>query len=128
MSILVVDDDYLVRMLTAGVLTDAGFKVVEASNTMEALRLFGDGVKFRAIVTDVEMPGPENGYGLAARARLTCPTVALLIISGRSPPKSSFLPSRARFLSKPTPAALLISELHHVIAANFSGGRTASVR
>ena len=88
MSILVVDDECLVRMLTAGVLTDAGFTFVEASNAVEALHLFGDGERFRAIVTDVEMPGPENGDGLAARARLTCPAVALLIISGRSQPRT----------------------------------------
>jgi CheY-like chemotaxis protein len=70
MGILVVDDEPLVRIPAAEVLRDAGFDAIEASNTAEALHLFGNGVKFRAIITDVEMPGSEDGYGLVRLARL----------------------------------------------------------
>jgi CheY-like chemotaxis protein len=68
MCILVVDDEALVRMTT---LRDAGFTVIEASNTCDALRKFGDGLAFRGLVTDIEMPGASNGYVLAGRVRET---------------------------------------------------------
>ena len=47
MCIMVVDDEALVRMATADTLRDAGFVVVEASGTCEALLKFGDGLVFR---------------------------------------------------------------------------------
>ena len=117
MSILVVDDEALVRMTTADTLRDAGFIVVEASNTCEALFKFGDGLVFRGLVTDVEMPGASNGYVLARRARATKPDLAVLVISGRVSPEGHELPIHGIFLTKPVEPTRLVSELRRAIDA-----------
>ena len=115
--ILVVEDELLVRRETVQTLTDAGFRVLEASNAAEALCLLGNGNTVRAIVTDVVLPGAANGYWLAWRVRATRPDVALVVLSGRVAPGPSSLPPDTRFLSKPVGAARLLAELRGVIGA-----------
>jgi CheY-like chemotaxis protein len=117
MCILVVDDEALVRMTTAGTLRDAGFTVIEASNARDAIRKFGDGLAFRGLVTDIEMPGTANGYVLARRARATKPGLAVIVVSGRVCPEANDLPIRGIFLAKPVEPILLVSELRKAIEA-----------
>ena len=121
MCILVVDDEALVRMTTADALRDAGFTVVEASNTRDAISKFGNGMGFRGLVTDIEMPGTSNGYVLAAHARATKADLAVVVVSGRVCPPSSCLPIHGRFLAKPVEPALLVSELRKAIDAMSNG-------
>lgn len=115
MCILVVDDEALVRMTTADILRDAGFTVVEASSTADALSKFGDGMAFRGLVTDIEMPGTSNGYVLATHARATKADLAVVVVSGRVCPQPSNLPIHARFLAKPVEPTRLVSELRKAI-------------
>jgi two-component system, response regulator PdtaR len=117
MCIMVVDDEALVRMTTADTLRNAGFIVVEASNTCDALLKFGDGLVFRGLVTDVEMPGASNGYVLARRARATKADLAVVIVSGRVCPDAHELPIHGIFLGKPVEPILLVSELRKAIEA-----------
>jgi CheY-like chemotaxis protein len=115
MCIMVVDDEALVRMATADTLRDAGFVVVEASSTCEALLKFGDGLVFRGLVTDVEMPGASNGYVLARRVRATKADLAVMIVSGRVCPEAHELPIHGIFLAKPVDPTRLVSELRQAI-------------
>jgi CheY-like chemotaxis protein len=115
MCILVVDDEALVRMTTADILTDAGFTVVEASSTADALSKFGDGIAFRGLVTDIEMPGTSNGYVLATHARAIKPDLAVVVVSGRVCTQPSNLPIHGRFLAKPVEPTRLVSELRKAI-------------
>jgi CheY-like chemotaxis protein len=117
MCILVVDDEVLVRMDTADTLRDAGFIVIEASSACEALRKFGDGLAFRGLVTDVEMPGASNGYVLAERARATKADLAVVVISGRIRPEARDMPIYGRFLAKPVQPFQLVLELQKAIDA-----------
>jgi len=117
MCIMVVDDEVFVRMETAEALRDAGFTVVEASSTCEALSKFGDGLGFRGLVTDVEMPGASNGYVLAERARATRSDLAVVVTSGRVCPQPHDLPIHGLFLAKPVNPIQLVSTLREAIAA-----------
>ncbi len=117
MCIMVVDDEALVRMATADTLRDAGFTVIEASSTCDALRKFGDGLAFRGLVTDIEMPGGSNGYVLAGRARATKADLAVLVVSGRVCPRPGDLPIHGRFLAKPVDPTQLVAELRKAIDA-----------
>ena len=121
MCIMVVDDEALMRMATADTLRDAGFTVVEASSTCDALSKFGDGLAFRGLVTDVEMPGASNGYVLAARARATKADLAVVVVSGRVCPEPRDLPIYGRFLAKPVEPTVLVSELRKAIDAMSNG-------
>ena len=81
-TVLLIDDEDLVRTLTAEMLTDLGYAVVEASSAAEALsRLHEPGISL--IVTDHLMPG-MTGTEFAREARARGHSAPVLIISGYS--------------------------------------------
>jgi CheY-like chemotaxis protein len=63
-TILVVEDEMLIRMSTTATLEDAGFLVLEASNSAEALAILSHHGEIRVMLTDVNMPGTMNGLPL----------------------------------------------------------------
>jgi PAS domain S-box-containing protein len=82
-SVLLVDDDALVRMCTADMLADLGYAVVEAASAGEALQLAGAGQRFDILVTDHSMPG-KSGTDLAHELRAQRPRLPVLIVSGHA--------------------------------------------
>ena len=80
-TVLLVDDEELVRMSTATMLSDLGFRVLEAASGEEAMRMIREGVKADVLVTDHLMPG-MTGTELARAVREMRPDVRVLIISG----------------------------------------------
>jgi PAS domain S-box-containing protein len=78
---LLVDDEDLVRMTTADMLTDLGFEVVEANSAEDAMRLLHAGATPDLLVTDHLMPG-MSGADLAGHARALRPKLPVLIVSG----------------------------------------------
>jgi YesN/AraC family two-component response regulator len=80
-TVLLVDDEELVRMSTAHMLVELGFVVAEASSAEEALRIVdGDGL-IDVLITDHLMPG-MTGVDLAYATRERRPEVSVLVISG----------------------------------------------
>lgn len=55
-TVLIVEDEILIRMLLADTLLDEGHDVIEAGNVLEAVAILGQR-KIDAVVTDVDMPG-----------------------------------------------------------------------
>jgi CheY-like chemotaxis protein len=96
--VLVVDDDEVVCRITARVLVDAGFSVVEAHSGEEAVALLStlDG-SVQLVVSDIAMPG-ITGPELAALMAERWPTTPILLISGQGGPPPGF---PAPFLPKP---------------------------
>ncbi len=78
---LLVDDEALVRMSTADMLSDLGFSVREAGSAEEALRLIDDGLDIDVLVTDHLMPG-MTGVDLVRALHRRRPSAPALIISG----------------------------------------------
>ena len=97
-TVLVVEDDFLVRLCAADALSDAGFDVLQAASGPDALRLIEDG-PVEVVFTDINMPGAFDGAGLARRVRHRWPEVALVITSGRGHPEQDL--GDACFLPKP---------------------------
>jgi signal transduction histidine kinase len=81
LSILVVDDETLVRLGTAEMLRDLGHRVIEAEGGAEALMMLGQQPGIEAVVTDYKMPRMD-GAELARRVRETRPDMPILLISG----------------------------------------------
>ena len=79
--VLLVDDEELVRLATADMLSDLGYDVVEAKSAEQALRLIAEGLILDLVVTDHLMPG-MNGVELARHIRSERPAVPVLIVSG----------------------------------------------
>jgi PAS domain S-box-containing protein len=78
---LLVDDEELVRMSTADMLTDLGYYVIEAASAEQAMRLFQAGEQFDLLVTDHLMPG-MSGADLARAVRTANPGLPILLVSG----------------------------------------------
>ncbi|WP_404477317.1 ATP-binding protein [Novosphingobium sp. BL-52-GroH] len=80
-TVLVVDDEDLVRASTVHMLSELGYSVVEAASGEDALRIFHDDASIDLLVTDHLMPG-ITGTDLAARIKNVRPQIRVLIISG----------------------------------------------
>ncbi len=80
-TVLLVDDEELVRASTAEMLVDLGYAVVETSSAEEAMRLIGQGLRPDVLVTDHLMPGMD-GVELARVLMEQLPALRPLVISG----------------------------------------------
>jgi PAS domain S-box-containing protein len=81
-TILVVEDDPLVRNYVATQLASLGYTAITAANAAEALARIDDGEPFDLLFTDVIMPGAINGRQLADEALRRRPGIAVLFTSG----------------------------------------------
>jgi signal transduction histidine kinase/ActR/RegA family two-component response regulator len=81
LSLLLVDDEDLVRFATAELLRELGHQVFEAASGAEALERLGDGLTVDAVITDYKMPRMD-GAELARRIREHQPGLPVLIITG----------------------------------------------
>jgi CheY-like chemotaxis protein len=81
-TVLVVEDDALVRAHVERQLVDAGYRVVTADSGAAAVPILESGVPIDLLFTDVIMPGGINGRELAERARRIRPTLPVLFTSG----------------------------------------------
>lgn len=105
---LVVEDETVIRMETADLLTDAGFDVLEAWNGATALRQLERRPEIGLLVTDVHMPGDLDGFGLSRLVAERWPAIALVVVSGAARPGPGDLPSGARFIAKPFSARTVL--------------------
>ena len=108
-TVLIVDDEDLVRMVGSDILQDGGYRVLEASNAAEALRRREGDDQGRILFTDVNMPGTPDGLGLAKLVTERWPCVKVLVASGQVLPRPQDLPDEGRFLSKPYRAEDLLA-------------------
>jgi len=99
--VLVVEDEFLVRMNAVSLLEEAGFGVLEASNADAAIALLESRKDIRIVFTDINMPGSMDGLRLAHAIRNRWPPIELVLTSGRMGVRNEDMPERGRFLSKP---------------------------
>ena len=97
-TVLVVEDDFLVRLCAADALSEAGFNVLEAGSGPDALRIL-EGGPVDVVFTDINMPGAFDGAGLARRIKNRWPATAVVVTSGRGCPEEDL--GEALFLPKP---------------------------
>ncbi|MGV8953899.1 MAG: GAF domain-containing protein [Cypionkella sp.] len=81
-TILVVDDEPLVRMVAVEVLQELGYHVVEAGDGPQALQILESNRAIDLLVTDVGLPNGMNGRQLADAARVSRPRLQVLFITG----------------------------------------------
>ena len=99
-TVLLVEDEVLVRMMLADQLREAGCTVVEASDADEALLLLRQNlVRIDLVISDVRMPGSMDGLGLARVIRSECPELKIILMSGHHRPLEG--PDYDAFFPKP---------------------------
>ena len=83
-TLLVVDDDPMLRDVETQLLRLQGFKVLEAANAVKALRLAREAAAIHLLITDYSMP-QVNGLELTHRFRAVHPRTPVLMVSGSLP-------------------------------------------
>lgn len=68
-TILVVEDEFLIRFMLADSLREIGYQVLEAANGAEGLDILLSGQAVDLLITDVRMPGEVNGMALTREAK-----------------------------------------------------------
>lgn len=116
--VLVVEDDWLVRRLVSTGLRSAGFRVIDAASTQEALAVLDEhGEPPELLVADVVLPG-IGGVELAERLRERFPRLRVLFISGYGEGAGAGSWDRiadAAFLAKPFAPAELIGRIRSLM-------------
>jgi signal transduction histidine kinase len=117
-TILLVDDEPLVREATRRTLRSLGYQVVGAKNAEDALRLIAEqGEGIRLVITDVMMPG-MNGLELARELGKLRPSLKVLFISGYTAgvlTERGFLSENVDFVQKPVSRDALAQRLRELL-------------
>lgn len=103
-TILVVEDEVLVRLVIAEYLRECGYKVHEAANADEAVAVLeAPGVSVDIVFSDVVMPGSMDGFGLAKWVRAHYPKINVILTSSvdRSADIAGMLCEAGPLLQKP---------------------------
>ncbi|MFO0555716.1 MAG: ATP-binding protein [Polyangiaceae bacterium] len=114
-SILLVDDDALVRKTTRRVLERLGYSVTVAADGASALQLAETtATPFAAVITDMSMPG-MSGSELVTQLRERQPSLGVLVVSGNPPPEVETV-ARSAFLQKPFTIESLAARVREVLS------------
>ena len=117
-TVLVVEDEFLIRMLVADHLRDAGFVVIEAFNGDEAIDILATGAAIDLVFTDVRMPGSADGMDLLAFVQSTRPDLPVLMTSGHLEPELAYAGGAQRFLSKPCDPDFVVAAIRKAVGSD----------
>jgi CheY-like chemotaxis protein len=115
--ILVVEDDFLIRIGAVEMIETAGFDVIEAANADDAIKILEVRLDITVVFTDIQMPGSMDGLKLAAAVRGRWPPIKIIATSGRVDVKGVDLPEGGRFLPKPYSSAEIVGALRELTVA-----------
>jgi len=109
-TVLVAEDEPMIRMALIDALEEEGYLVIEAGNVLEAVVALGRN-RIDILITDIDMPGGLNGLDLARLVRTHDKAIRTLVTSGGHSPGYDDLPEGACFLPKPYRLDDVISRL-----------------
>ena len=118
-TILVVEDDAQVRATVVALLTDLGYRVLQAPDAQQALAIIESGAAVDLLFTDVVMPGELRSPELARRAKLVQPALEVLFTSGYTDNgivHAGRLERGVALLSKPYSREDLARKIRHLFA------------
>jgi CheY-like chemotaxis protein len=99
--VLVVEDEFLIRMNTIDMVENAGFETLEAGSADEALEILGRHPEIAIVFTDINMPGSLDGLDLAETVAQNWPSIRVVLTSGRYLLRDEALPNDDWFIPKP---------------------------
>jgi CheY-like chemotaxis protein len=98
-TVLIVEDEVLIRDFVSEELMEAGFEVVQVGSADEAIAVLEARQDVHLVFTDIDMPGSMDGLKLAAAVRDRWPPVHIIITTGKARPMT--IPANALFIPKP---------------------------
>jgi CheY-like chemotaxis protein len=81
--ILIVEDEFLLRLDSAETIEHAGFEVIQGANADEAIAILNARLDIHVVFTDIQMPGSMDGLKLARFVRNRWPPIKIVAASGR---------------------------------------------
>ena len=101
-KILIVEDEFLIRLTLLEVLMDEGYDVLESENGPDALALVQSDASISLLLTDIQMPGGLDGHAVARRARELRPDLPVIFMTGAPDNADGQVPgTRNMYLAKP---------------------------
>jgi CheY-like chemotaxis protein len=101
-TVLVVDDEPIVRGVIAQILQDFGYRVLEACGLLDAQRRIGTDEKINLLIADFSMP-ESNGLALAQWLQGRCPDLKVLLTTGELWELANQLGDQSRVAVLPKP-------------------------
>ena len=115
-TILIVEDEALIRFHLADFFADAGYRVSEAASADEAIAILDRDGSIRVVLTDVQMPGSMDGLKLAHYVRDRFPPAVLVVTLGVLSFTASELPAESFFVSKPFDPRRVLDRIERLAA------------
>lgn len=100
-TVLVVEDDPLLRKVAVDMLQGAGISVLEAGTADAAWNILQSEPGIDTLFTDINMPGSMDGLDLAGRVAERWPKIRLVVTSAGHGLCDDDMPAYGRFLMKP---------------------------
>ena len=116
--VLVVEDEFLLRMDAVDVISAAGFEVLEAANADQAIHILESRFDITVVFTDIQMPGTMDGLRLAAAIRGRWPPIKIIATSGHVNVTHGDLPDGGRFVPKPYSPRQITGVLRELIGGH----------
>lgn len=116
-TVLVVEDEMVLRMRAVDIVEDAGFVAVEAVNADQALLILEKRSDISMLFSDIQMPGTMDGLKLAHAVNERWPNIKIILVSGQITPTEAETPPESKFFGKPLEAVQMIAELQEMVGA-----------
>jgi CheY-like chemotaxis protein len=120
-TVLVVEDEALLRLVAIADLEDAGMTTLEAENGNQALDILAAHKDIDIVFTDIDMPGGINGIELADFVRQHYPHIRVIVASGLSNIENTALHETIPFYAKPYDMMRIIEQMQAADPAPLSG-------
>jgi CheY-like chemotaxis protein len=118
-TVLIVEDDVMVRTTLAETLSELGYRIIEADDADAALAVLEGGVVTDLILSDLSMPGSMDGLEFASIARSRFPELPVILTTGHIDVLGSkALPRDVAVLSKPYTRGDIAAAARHALARN----------
>jgi two-component sensor histidine kinase/ActR/RegA family two-component response regulator len=114
-TVLVVEDEMVLRMRAVDIVEDAGFNPLEAVNADEALAILESRSDISLLLTDIQMPGSLDGLKLAHAVHSRWPAIKIILVSGQVNLSDAEKPIDSRFFGKPLETEQMIAELREMV-------------
>ena len=121
-TVLVVEDEVLIRLMIADALRAQGIAVIEASNGDEAMHVLQSALPVQLLLTDIHMASEFDGLALAHAARAARPGLKLIVASSHEA-NDEVTNLADAFFSKPYELSAIVNRVKSLLKEGQHGGQ-----
>jgi two-component system, response regulator PdtaR len=117
-TVLMVEDDTLLRHTTAEVLRESGYRVIEACTSSEAVEMLRSGPHVDLLFSDVQLPDRMDGVALSDYTRQHAPDTKVILTTGGPEPTAADAGTKVPMLRKPYRLKELIQQIEQLLGSH----------